>query len=356
MLAGELLGRRLPDDRRRRPDPPESGVRVQPGLRPAPLRTRTSAPSSSIAGSSTPWGPSRPIGRSSPGCTTSTCTGPTGSAAAGRTPPSAPRRCTEPPHEQTHATINAWTAAHLTEANRRALAARYDHEVAFADGAIGDLVARLRAAGVLDDTLLVVTADHGEGFFEHGSLMHGFEPYEEVSRVPLIVHPPRRLGLPAGVRSTPVSHVDFAPTLLDLLGLPPLAGASGRSYSKVLQATRSGDGRSPPGRDLERAPPGQSEGAPARPRSDRGVRPLARPGRAPRSRDRRLHGAVRRARRPARTAGARAGPAAPPRATAGSMPRRSGACERSAISDPAPDRLRTGRQADAPATAPGGVA
>lgn len=140
----------------------------------------------------------------------------------------------EPPHEQTHETIRTWIAAHLNEANRRALAARYDHEVALVDAAIGDLVARLRSAGVLDDTLLVVTADHGEGFFEHGNLTHGFEPYEEVAHVPLIVRPPRRLGLPTGVRTTPVSHVDFAPTLLDLLGLPPLAGASGRSYAQVL--------------------------------------------------------------------------------------------------------------------------
>jgi arylsulfatase A-like enzyme len=150
----------------------------------------------------------------------------------------------EPPQEQSRAVIDAWVEEHLDERNRRALMTRYDREVAFADGALGDLVKRIEATGALDDTLLIVTSDHGEGFFEHGELMHGFRPYDEVARVPLVMRAPPRLGLPVGVRRTLVSHVDLAPTLLDLLGLPPLEGARGESYAEVLR------GREEPGRSV----------------------------------------------------------------------------------------------------------
>jgi arylsulfatase A-like enzyme len=159
----------------------------------------------------------------------------------------------EPPQEQSRAVIDAWVEEHLDERNRRALMARYDREVAFADAALGDLVKRIELAGALDDTLIVVTADHGEGFFEHGELMHGFAPYDEVARVPLVMRPPPRMGVPRGARRTPVAHADLAPTLLDLLGLPPLAGASGESVAEVLRD----------GRDRERAVLVESELAPA---------------------------------------------------------------------------------------------
>jgi arylsulfatase A-like enzyme len=145
----------------------------------------------------------------------------------------------EPPLEQSREVIEAWVAEHMNEANRRALETRYDREVAFADGAVGDLVERVRAAGALDDTWIVVTSDHGEGFLEHGRLMHGFRPYEEVARVPLVMRPPPRLGLPRGVRSSLVSHADFAPTLTDLLGLRPLPDTTGRSYADVLRGRES---------------------------------------------------------------------------------------------------------------------
>ncbi len=141
----------------------------------------------------------------------------------------------EPPVEQGRDLIRGWVADHLTDENRKALAARYDREIRFDDEALADLLERFRAAGRLDNTFILVTADHGEGFYEHDKLMHGFEPYEEVARVPLILRPPSRMDLPSGVRRTIVSHVDLGATLLDLLGLPPLQGASGRSYVPVLE-------------------------------------------------------------------------------------------------------------------------
>ncbi|MEO8276098.1 MAG: sulfatase [Thermoanaerobaculia bacterium] len=141
----------------------------------------------------------------------------------------------EPPTDQGREVIATWVKDHLTEENRLALAARYDREIRYADEALADLVERFRAAGRLDDTLILVTADHGEGFWEHERLMHGFEPYEEVAHVPLVMRPPARLGFPSGVRETLVSHVDLGATLLDVAGLPPLAGESGESYLPVLK-------------------------------------------------------------------------------------------------------------------------
>lgn len=143
----------------------------------------------------------------------------------------------EPPVRQGHARIANWSARHMTDKNRRALTARYDRRIRFSDDALADLLAVFRAAGRLDDTLILVTGDHGEGLYEHGKLMHGFAPYEEVAHVPLILWSPSRLGLPPGVRRTLVSHVDFAATLIDLLRLPSLAGVSGESYLPVLKGS-----------------------------------------------------------------------------------------------------------------------
>ncbi len=77
-----------------------------------------------------------------------------------------------------------------------------------------------------EETLLVITSDHGEEFLEHGGVLHGRTQFEEVVRVPLILRAP---GIPRGVRvATPVSLIDVMPTLLAAAGLavpPSLDGA-----------------------------------------------------------------------------------------------------------------------------------
>jgi arylsulfatase A-like enzyme len=88
----------------------------------------------------------------------------------------------------------------------------YDAQIRQLDAELARLFTHLRKAGIFDDTLLIVTSDHGEEFMEHGSLEHFYAPYQESIRVPLLVRGP---GLPAGLRvSTPVSLVDIAPTVL----------------------------------------------------------------------------------------------------------------------------------------------
>ncbi len=97
----------------------------------------------------------------------------------------------------------------------------YDGEVAFTDQQVGRLVDRLRSLELLDDTLLVVVGDHGEGLGEHGEQTHGRLIYETTMRVPLIFHAPSVLPEGRVVDDRVVATVDIAPTLMDLLGIAP---------------------------------------------------------------------------------------------------------------------------------------
>jgi arylsulfatase A-like enzyme len=110
------------------------------------------------------------------------------------------------------------------EAQRAYVEARYDNNTR----AIDDAVARILAALDPDDTV-VIFADHGEEFWEHGGFEHGHAFWDELLRVPLIVRSP---DLPAGRVEAPVSLLDLTPTLLDLQGQPH-DGLQGRSLRAV---------------------------------------------------------------------------------------------------------------------------
>ncbi len=91
----------------------------------------------------------------------------------------------------------------------------YLSEVGWVDAQLAELLAELT---VDDDTLVVVTADHGEEFAEHGALGHGQSLHDELVRIPLIISWPR--GLPGGVRASGrVTLVDVFPTLAEICGL-----------------------------------------------------------------------------------------------------------------------------------------
>ena len=86
------------------------------------------------------------------------------------------------------------------------------------DEFVGELIRQLEGSGLIQNTLVVFTSDHGEEFYDHKSVGHGHSVYEELLRVPLIM----RLDgvLPAGHRvHQPVELIDVSPTILDLLGL-----------------------------------------------------------------------------------------------------------------------------------------
>jgi len=108
----------------------------------------------------------------------------------------------------------------------RHLIARYDGEIRFTDDTLAGILATFEQRGRLDDTLIVVTADHGEEFFEHGFKGHQRTLFDEVVRVPLIVRWPGRVA-PGTVVADQVRTIDLMPTLLAaarVAGLPELQG------------------------------------------------------------------------------------------------------------------------------------
>jgi arylsulfatase A-like enzyme len=130
----------------------------------------------------------------------------------------------------------------------------YDAEVAFVDAQVGAIVRELQRRNLYDNTILVITADHGELFGEHGLATHFKALTEEELHVPLIIrYPP---GIAARTRiATPVELVDILPTVLDFVGggIPPMDGrnlrpliagkpspVNGETYSVLLRKPRRG--------------------------------------------------------------------------------------------------------------------
>jgi arylsulfatase A-like enzyme len=107
----------------------------------------------------------------------------------------------------------------LSAAELADMVARYDGDVLHADTEIARLLATVDRLGLSQTTVVVVTADHGEEFYDHENWGHGQSLYQELIHVPLIVRAPGRV--PAGARvARPVMHVDVLPTLMALAGAP----------------------------------------------------------------------------------------------------------------------------------------
>ena len=117
-----------------------------------------------------------------------------------------------------------------------AMRAAYADEVQRVDRGLGALLAGLRQRNLLDSTLLAVTADHGEEFGDHGGFYHGTSLYEEMVRVPLILHGP---GVTPGEDTGLARQLDLAPTLLRHLGGQPPASWEGRNLLAPGGASQS---------------------------------------------------------------------------------------------------------------------
>jgi arylsulfatase A-like enzyme/Flp pilus assembly protein TadD len=109
----------------------------------------------------------------------------------------------------------------------------YDGEIAFVDHQIGRLLDALRARGVLDRTLVMAIADHGESLGQHGEDEHGVFLYEGVLRIPWIASGP---GVARGrVVEQQVRAIDLFPTVLDLLGIAVHGQVDGESLATLLR-------------------------------------------------------------------------------------------------------------------------
>ncbi len=110
----------------------------------------------------------------------------------------------------------------------------YDKSISWIDRLIGSLVTQLDEQGILDRTIIVLASDHGEAFREHGAEGHARDLHREVAEVPWVIVLPFRLD-PGVVVEQRVANADIWPTLLDLLGLPPLPGADGKSLMPLIE-------------------------------------------------------------------------------------------------------------------------
>jgi arylsulfatase A-like enzyme len=108
---------------------------------------------------------------------------------------------------------------------------RYDGEVTFTDKYLGKLLDFIAAQSWGARTAVILSADHGEAFGEHGQYQHGFELWENLVRVPLLFRVP---GAPPRRIDAATSDIDLAPTILDLFGLPAEPTFEGRSLVPVL--------------------------------------------------------------------------------------------------------------------------
>ncbi len=120
----------------------------------------------------------------------------------------------------------------VSQAAIRHLIDLYDEEIAYFDEQLARLLEALEEHGLLDDTLVVLTADHAEEFLEHGSVAHCRTTYDTETRIPLVFWAP---GRPGGRIATPVENLDVVPTILDFLAVEPPPGMDGKSLRPWIE-------------------------------------------------------------------------------------------------------------------------
>ncbi|MDB4433391.1 sulfatase-like hydrolase/transferase, partial [bacterium] len=117
--------------------------------------------------------------------------------------------------------------------------ASYDEGIRYTDSRVGAFLSYLRNRGLLRNTAVIITSDHGEEFGEHGSVLHWQLYFRPNLHVPLIVRIPGATGGPVRIPDQ-VQLIDLLPTILDLIGAPPLEAAQGRSFLGIMSHSVSG--------------------------------------------------------------------------------------------------------------------
>lgn len=122
------------------------------------------------------------------------------------------------------------------------LVSHYDAEIRYVDRCVGRLLDELRERDRYDETLVVITADHGEEFGEHGVYREHWSTHDGTQRVPLLVKPPADTEYDPGGRDHLVTNVDLAPTITDYAGLSTPDSWQGSSLREIL-ANADANGR-----------------------------------------------------------------------------------------------------------------
>jgi arylsulfatase A-like enzyme len=123
----------------------------------------------------------------------------------------------------------------------------YDSEVAFVDQQVGRLLTFVEQSELASRTAIIVTSDHGESFGENDMWRHGYELWETLVRVPLVLYVPGVSPRHVGVRR---SAIDLAPTLLELFGLPLPTGDDALSGRSLLADVAAPDAKDLPARPI----------------------------------------------------------------------------------------------------------
>lgn len=139
--------------------------------------------------------------------------------------------------------MNQTPIEELTDEDMARIKYLYAGEVRYVDNRIGELFARIMKYDpeLLDKTLIVITADHGEGLWNHGWRPHGHLPYEDQIHIPLLIRLPG-MGQGDGMRiSQPVSLIDVAPTLISVCRIPKPRQFQGFDLSPLIAGERRGE-------------------------------------------------------------------------------------------------------------------
>jgi arylsulfatase len=111
----------------------------------------------------------------------------------------------------------------------------YLANIRYVDDLLNTLLTKLKNEGRLENTLVVITSDHGEAFGQHGEMLHGGTPYREQNHVPLIVIPPASLEIETGSIAVPVELLDLMPTLTEVCDLNDTVRRDGQSLVPLME-------------------------------------------------------------------------------------------------------------------------
>lgn len=123
-----------------------------------------------------------------------------------------------------------------SDADVKLVVSQYDSEIAYVDDLLGDFLDQLKARGILQDTLVVITSDHGEEFYEHGGRDHIQTLYTELLHVPWIMFGP---SISASVKWDQVGTIDLLPTILSIFSLKTDAPIQGKNRLEVLSQEKA---------------------------------------------------------------------------------------------------------------------